>query len=69
METTEKIVEAYCRYIKGWATIPKVILWDFRDLLQEIATTHDKTKTYFIYDTLRTLQLFSKALKETEKRK
>ena len=22
METTEKIVEAYVRYVKGWATIP-----------------------------------------------
>jgi len=21
METTERIVEAYCRYVKGWATI------------------------------------------------
>src|SRR5688572_4578759 len=24
METTEKIVEAYVRYVKGWATIPNV---------------------------------------------
>ena len=24
METTEKVVEAYCRYIKGWATIPNI---------------------------------------------
>jgi len=24
METTEKVVEAYVRYIKGWATIPNV---------------------------------------------
>jgi len=24
METTEKIVEAYCRYHKGWATIPNI---------------------------------------------
>jgi hypothetical protein len=24
METTEKIVEAYCRYVKGWFTIPNV---------------------------------------------
>lgn len=24
METTEKIVEAYVRYIKGWATIPNI---------------------------------------------
>jgi hypothetical protein len=24
METTEKIVEAYARYVKGWATIPNI---------------------------------------------
>ncbi len=24
METTEKIVEAYVRYIRGWATIPNI---------------------------------------------
>lgn len=24
METTETIVEAYVRYIKGWATIPNI---------------------------------------------
>jgi len=24
METTEKIVEAYVRYVKGWATIPNI---------------------------------------------
>lgn len=24
METTEKVVEAYCRYIKRWATIPNI---------------------------------------------
>ena len=24
METTEKIVEAYCRYLKGWFTIPNI---------------------------------------------
>lgn len=24
METTEKIVEAYVRYLKGWATIPNI---------------------------------------------
>jgi hypothetical protein len=23
-ETTEKIVEAYVRYVKGWATIPNI---------------------------------------------
>lgn len=24
METTERVVEAYCRYVKGWATIPNI---------------------------------------------
>lgn len=24
METTERIVEAYVRYVKGWATIPNL---------------------------------------------
>ncbi len=24
METTEKVVEAYARYVKGWATIPNI---------------------------------------------
>jgi hypothetical protein len=24
METTEKIVEAYCRYVRGWFTIPNI---------------------------------------------
>ena len=24
METTEKVVEAYCRYVKGWLTVPNV---------------------------------------------
>jgi len=174
METTEKIVEAYCRYIKGWATIPnikcsgqyeidlvaidpvglkryhietgvsisasyskltakpfspkdlkvrvktagqrrtvgyfserkfgaeevfrklqeygfekgqysKVIvtwgwtdeakaeadnsgitLWDFRELLRDIGETFGEVRTYFTDDTMRTLQLFSKAL-ETDK--
>lgn len=24
MDTTERVVEAYCRYVKGWATIPNI---------------------------------------------
>jgi hypothetical protein len=24
METTEKIVESYVRYVRGWATIPNI---------------------------------------------
>ena len=159
METTEKIVEAYVRYVKGWATIPnikcpdqyeidllaiesgvsisgsyskltakpyseedlkirvkaagqrrtigyfaqrkfsaepvvetlkkygflpdqhlKIIvswgwedkaeieskkiqiqLWDFKTILKEIADSFRKDRTYFTDDTLRTLQLFSRA--------
>jgi len=35
-----------------------IILWDFRDILKEIAKTCRHTKTYFTDDTLRTIQLF-----------
>ena len=36
-------------------------LWDFRDLLQEIAEAHRDHKTYFTDDTARTIQLFAMA--------
>lgn len=38
-----------------------VELWDFRDLLKEIADAHKKRKTYFTDDTARTIQLFALA--------
>ena len=38
-----------------------IILWDFRNIIKEIAETFRKTKTYFTDDTLRTIQLFVKA--------
>jgi len=38
-----------------------VILWDFRNIIKEIAETFRITKTYFTDDTLRTIQLFVKA--------
>jgi hypothetical protein len=38
-----------------------VVLWDFRDLLNQIADAHKKHKTYFTDDTARTIQLFSMA--------
>ncbi len=38
-----------------------VILWDFRNIIKEIAETFRKTKTYFTDDTLRTIQLFMRA--------
>lgn len=34
-------------------------LWDFRDLLHEIAAAHRDHKTYFTDDTARTIQLFA----------
>ncbi|RME61396.1 hypothetical protein D6779_00130 [Candidatus Parcubacteria bacterium] len=39
-----------------------VILWDFREIIREIGERFKKTRTYFADDTLRTLQLFAKAM-------
>lgn len=36
----------------------KIILWDFRNILKEIAATCRYKSTYFTDDTLRTIQLF-----------
>jgi hypothetical protein len=36
-------------------------LWDFRDLLQEIAAAYRDHKTYFTDDTARTIQLYAMA--------
>jgi hypothetical protein len=52
---------------KSLADSQGIILWDFRDLLKKIAEAYDRTKAYFTDDTLRTLQLFAKALKEKSK--
>lgn len=41
----------------------KIILWDFRDILNKIAEECVDLKTYFTDDTLRTLQLFIKSKK------
>jgi hypothetical protein len=38
-----------------------IVLWDFRDLLLEIAAAYKKQKTYFTDDTARTIQLFAMA--------
>ena len=40
----------------------KIELWDFKEILKEIADTFQKERAYFTDDTLRTLQLFSKAI-------
>lgn len=39
----------------------KIVLWDFRELLREIASAHRENNTYFTDDTARTIQLFAKA--------
>jgi len=41
----------------------KIQLWDFRDILREIAVAFEKERVYFTDDTLRTLQLFARAQK------
>jgi len=41
-------------------------LWDFRDILKEIATSFEKKRVYFTDDTLRTLQLFSLSIVYTQ---
>jgi hypothetical protein len=59
--------DSYTRVIVTWGWTPeaekkakknKVELWDFRDILREIADTCRGNKTYFTDDTLRTIQLF-----------
>jgi len=39
-------------------------LWDFRDILKEIAASSEKKRVYFTDDTVRTLQVFARAQKE-----
>jgi hypothetical protein len=47
---------------KQRADVEGMLLWDFRDLLQEIATASRGRRTYFTDDTARTIQLFAKSL-------
>ena len=55
----------------GWEEAAKeeavshgIDLWDFRDILKEIAASSEKKRVYFTDDTLRTLQLYARAEKE-----
>jgi len=41
-----------------------ITLWNFRTILKEIADSCRKTNTYFMDDTLRTIQLFERRNKE-----
>ena len=45
------------------ATQAGVMLWDFRDILTEIAQKSRSHSTYFTDDTMRTLQLMAMAMK------
>ena len=38
-----------------------VQLWDFRDILRQIAAANKNQRTYFTDDTARTIQLFAMA--------
>ena len=62
----EKVIVSW-----GWTKdVPKaakeagILLWDFRDIISEIGLTYKKNNAYFTDDTLRTLQLYSKAIEK-----
>jgi len=50
------------------ATIEDIVIWDFPDLLLEIAEAHREHRTYFTDDTARTIQLFAMAAKSKERK-
>jgi len=50
--------------VKAAARRAKVVLWDFKELLRAIAKQYQSDRTYFIDDTMRTLQLMAKAMKD-----
>lgn len=52
---------------RSLATKHDIDLWDFRDLLLEIAKAYKEQKTYFTDDTARTIQLFAMAASRREK--
>jgi len=60
----------YERIIVTWGATPQaqalaekhgVQLWDFRDILRQIAAANKNQRTYFTDDTARTIQLFAMA--------
>ena len=62
----------YTKVIVSWGWKPeveaaarraKVVLWDFKEMLRAIAEQYQSDRTYFIDDTMRTLQLMAKAMK------
>ena len=63
----------YSKIVVTWGWKPEakkladekgIVLWDFRNLLREIASACRDNKTYFTDDTARTIQLFDKAVNE-----
>ena len=54
---------------KQRADVEGIILWDFRDILKEIAEACSKGRTYFTDDTFRTIQLFMRAMWELRGRR
>jgi len=46
---------------KAVADARDIVLWDFREILRQVAVVCRNQKTYFTDDTLRTIQLFSRA--------
>ena len=65
-------LENYSKIIVSWGWEPTVKdeadnhgiqLWDFRNILKEIAASYESKRIYFTDDTLRTLQLFARATK------
>lgn len=64
------IPDNYERIIVTWGATPQaqalavkhqVQLWDFRDILHQIAAANKNQRTYFTDDTARTIQLFAMA--------
>jgi len=60
----------YTKIIVTWGWTPEakrqadskgIILWDFRDIINEIAEACRDKRTYFTDDTLRTIQLFARS--------
>lgn len=51
---------------KAAADAAGIELWDFRQIMREIAQSIQKTRSYFTDDTLRTINLFARALADAD---
>ena len=61
METTEKIVEAYVRYVKGWFTIPNIKCGNQKEIdLLAVDVRGGKTRRYHIESGVSISKKFSK---------